>query len=56
MYDELTWSNIGDYDIIELVKLLLLLVVVILINVCVWYMMLCHDVKNNIDDIVVIGE
>lgn len=56
MYNELTWSNTGDYDIVELFELMLLLVVLILINVCVSYMMLCRDVDNNIDDVVVIYE
>ena len=53
MYDELILLNTGDYDIVELLELMLLLVIVILINVYIWYMMLYHDVENNIGDGVV---
>lgn len=56
MYDKLTWLNTGDYDIVELLELMLLLFVVMLINFCVWYMMLCYGVDYNISDVVVIGE
>ena len=45
--------NTGDNDIVEL---MLFLVIIILINVFIWYVMLCYDVENIIDDVVVIGE